>query len=61
METKKLESENQFDFANELLSQYQDLKKIEIYKMKTEIKQRQLKEVWRILIIEKRNRKSTNF
>lgn len=53
METKKLESENQFDFANELLSQYQDLKKIEIYKMKTEIKQRQYKEVWRILIIEK--------
>lgn len=53
METKKLESESQFDFANELLSQYQDLKKIEIYKMKSEIKQRQFKEVWRILIIEK--------
>jgi hypothetical protein len=45
METKKNESENQFEIANELLSQYNDLKKIEIFKMKTEIKQRQFKEV----------------
>jgi hypothetical protein len=45
MEIKKYESENQFEIANELLSQYNDLRKIEIYKMKTEIKQRQLKEV----------------
>ncbi len=45
MEIKKYESENQFEIANELLSQYNDLRKIEIYKMKIEIKQRQLKEV----------------
>ena len=60
METKKNESENQFEIANELLSQYNDLKKIEIFKMKTEIKQRQFKEVCWLLIIEKWNRESAS-
>jgi hypothetical protein len=52
-ETKKYESENQFDFANEMLGQIQNLKKIENEKLYCEIKDRQAKEVSPWLIIEK--------
>ena len=42
---KKHESENQFDIANEIFIQINDLKKIEQNKIYTDVKLRQAKQV----------------
>lgn len=53
METKRYESENQFEYANIIFNQLNEIKKIESDKLYSEIRQRQMKEVSINFIIEK--------